>query len=229
MKRHLIFALIILAVGLLAHASVLAATNRAYVNRYRDPSFGSNIVLQGTAYETNRLADWLDRIAAVPKGRNTMRAIQDSGHQLVIQHAQYAVISAGRTRAPMSQNLTNGKGESVQILFNAHIEDRGSHMVYNGKRELIEYTAVQNLYHELAHAMHMMNGTWRYFASERQAIEEENLFRSEQAAIQGRTATVRFRKRGIMISELEADERAPVLPLPALHPDDWVDSTGVAK
>jgi hypothetical protein len=34
---------------------------------------------------------------------------------------------------------------------------------------LIEYTAIQNLYHELAHAMHMMKGSWCYFASEKQA------------------------------------------------------------
>ena len=48
-------------------------------------------------------------------------------------------------------------------------------------KQLIEYTAIQNLYHELAHAKHMMAGTWRYFDSERQAIEEENIFRRELA------------------------------------------------
>jgi hypothetical protein len=84
------------------------------------------------------------------------------------------------------------------------MDDIGTHMVYNGKKELIEYTAVQNLYHELAHAMHMMNGTWRYFASERQAIEEENIFRRQLAKIQGRTPTQRFRKSGVLISEVEA-------------------------
>ena len=35
----------------------------------------------------------------------------------------------------------------------------GSHMVYNAARKPIEFSAIQNLYHELAHAMHMMNGT----------------------------------------------------------------------
>lgn len=50
-------------------------------------------------------------------------------------------------------------------------------MVFNGRRELIQYTAVENLFHELAHARHKMNGTWRYFDSEKQAIEEENVFR----------------------------------------------------
>jgi hypothetical protein len=209
---------------------VRAAATQPYVNRYSDPSFGRNIHLQGTPHEAYRLADWLDQIAAVPKGRETMRAIQDSGHELVIQHAAHAVISAGRTRAPMSQNLTNGEGESVQILFNAHIPDRGSHMVYNGRRDLIEYTAVQNLYHELAHAMHMMNGTWRYFASEKQAIEEENIFRRDLAEIQGRPATMRFRKSGIMISEIEAAQNRKASHPPAASSSlDWVGATGVSR
>ena len=223
--------MLFLAVGVFTPAVMFAAAGeRPYRNCYQDASFGNNIVLEGTDFETKRLAGWLDRIAAVPKGRNTLRSIQDSGHQLVIQHAPYAVISAGRTRAPMSQNLTNGKGESVQILFNARIEDRGSHMVYNGKRELIEYTAVQNIYHELAHAMHMMNGTWRYFASEKQAIEEENAFRRDEAEMHGRPATMRFRKSGIMISDLHGPAARWSAPPPfASSSVEWVKATGVSR
>ena len=73
------------------------------------------------------------------------------------------------------------------------------------KKELIEYTAVQTLYHELAHAMHMMNGTWRYFASERQAIEEENIFRRELAKMHGRTPTQRLYITGMPITDIEFD------------------------
>jgi hypothetical protein len=75
-------------------------------------------------------------------------------------------------------------------------------MVYNSRNEPIEYTAIQNLYHELAHAMHMMNGSWRYFASERQAIEEENIFRSQLAQKLGSTPTQRYRANGISIRDL---------------------------
>ena len=53
--------------------------------------------------------------------------------------------------------------------------------MFDTRRGPIEYTAIQNLFHELAHAVHMMNGTWRYAKSERQAIEEENVFRSQLA------------------------------------------------
>lgn len=140
----------------------------------------------------------------VPKGFQTLQSIANSGHELIIEHADVARISAGRTRAPMTMKLINGIGDSVQILFDARMDDNGTHMVYNGKKELIEYTAVQNLYHELAHAMHMMNGTWRYFASERQAIEEENVFRRQLADMQGRKPTQRFRKNGIPISEVKS-------------------------
>jgi hypothetical protein len=78
-------------------------------------------------------------------------------------------------------------------------------MMYNNKKELIEYTAIQNLCHELGHAMHLMNGAWRYFASERQAIEEENILRSQLAKMMGRTPTQRFRVTGVPISEVEPD------------------------
>ncbi len=40
---------------------------------------------------------------------------------------------------------------------------------------------------------------------------------------------MRFRKSGIMISELEAGKGQPTPPPPALSPDDGVDSTGVVK
>ncbi|MGD8724399.1 MAG: efflux RND transporter periplasmic adaptor subunit [Desulfobacterales bacterium] len=33
-------------------------------------------------------------------------------------------------------------GDSVQIIFDARMGDNGTHMVYNGKKELVEYTAV---------------------------------------------------------------------------------------
>ena len=110
------------------------------------------------------------------------------------------------TSAPMSANLTNGRGESVDIYFNFDIPDDGSHRVLDTHRSPIdthrspiEYTAIQNLYHELAHAMHMMQGTWRYFKSERQAIEEENIFRRQQARLNQTAFSERFYVSGIPI------------------------------
>jgi hypothetical protein len=73
----------------------------------------------------------------------------------------------------------------VEILFDARVPDKGSHWVYSHGNHLIEFTAIQNLYHELAHAKHLTNGTWRYANSEAQAIEEENVFRGQLSKKQG--------------------------------------------
>ena len=143
---------------------------------------------------------WLDEIARVPKGCRTLISISESGHELEIRHADHVRQNSGRTVAPLTMGLIDGKGESVQILFDATIPDSGSIMVYNGKRELVEYTAIQNLFHELAHAMHMMNGTFRYTRPERQAIAEENIFRREHAMLNGSLITERFWVTGVMIN-----------------------------
>jgi len=164
-----------------------------------DKPYGKNISLQGNPQQVANLRKWIAQIASVPKGLNTLIDIQASGHKLFISHSDYSLVSSGRTAAPATSNLINGKGESVDISFNANIPDQGSHLVLSGDKRLIEYTAAQNLYHELAHALHMMNGSWRYFASERQAIEEENEFRRQLAEIQKRPFAERVYVSGVPI------------------------------
>ena len=106
--------------------------------------------------------------------------------------AVFAVIAAGRTLAPMTNNLINGVGEDVEIKFNALIPDSGSHIMFDRYRKPVPYTAVENLYHELAHAMHKMTGRWEYFNSERAAIREENEFRRDEALLRGGSVTERI-------------------------------------
>lgn len=97
---------------------------------------------------------------------------------------------------------------------------------------MIEYATVQNPYHILAHAMHMMAGTWRYFASERQAIEEENVFRKEPAARQGKPSAKRFWKTGVPASSVDKvfvtsewyGPAVPRLPKPIAPVSDVVSS-----
>lgn len=206
MKKRVLFVLL-LVVSLLCSA---ANAHEDHVSRrYYDDGilkgFGKNIVIVGTPEQIIKITRWLDQISFVPKGYDTLRSISNSAHELVIQHSDHALASAGRIRAAMTMSLINGNGDDVHIIFDAHIADSGSHMVYNHRRELIEYTATQNLFHELAHAMHMMNGTWRYFASEAQAIEEENIFRRQMAGMLGRPATQRYRVAGVLMNEPESD------------------------
>lgn len=146
-------------------------------SRYLIP--GRGIELEGTPEQIIRISAWLDAIANVPHGQATLEAILNSGNRVTIRHSTWALIASGRTLAPMSANLTNGRGADVLILFDARIPEQGSHQVFDRAGEPIEFTAVQNLFHELAHARHQTAGTWRYWDSEGQAIEEENLFRAQ--------------------------------------------------
>jgi hypothetical protein len=161
--------------------------------------YGRNISLHGTPRQVRKMRGWLAQIAEVPKGYRTLVAIQESGHKLMIFHSHHSMISSGKTSAPMSSNLTNGVGESIDIYFNFDIPDSGSHRVFDTRRSPIEFTAVQNLYHELAHAMHMMNGTWRHARSERQAIEEENVFRRQLAELRKQPYLERVYVSGIPV------------------------------
>lgn len=162
---------------------------------YRDTSrylLSSNAIwLEGRPTQIRRLSIWLDRIYEIPHGRDTLNAILASGNQLLVRHSGWALLSAGRTLAPLSSGLTNGHGEDVTILFDTRIPENGSHWVFDRYGEKLEFTALQSLFHELAHARHQINGSWRYWDSEGQAIEEENQFRKQLAELGGAVATRR--------------------------------------
>ncbi len=155
-------------------------------------SWGLSISLHASKRQVEKMRQWFAEIASVPKGLQTLQEIDRSGHKLIITHSSFSTVSSGKASAPMSSALIDGRGESVDIYFNFDIPDGGSHRVFDTHRQPIEYTAVQNLYHELAHAMHMMRGTWRYARSERQAIDEENEFRRQQALASENVLTERF-------------------------------------
>jgi len=158
---------------------------RNYLNTSKSLIPGYALILEGSPQQIMRISGWLDEIAGIPIGRATLDAILESGNQLTIRHSAWALQASGRTLAPVSDDLTNGRGADVEILFDARIPEHGSHAVFDAKRHAIEFTAVQNLFHELAHAKHLGNGTWRYFDSEGQAIEEENIFRTQYSEAHG--------------------------------------------
>lgn len=206
-RIFLLFFMVLLAAG----PAICQEDNRSrfFTHNQLSHGFFTNITLEGSLLHIAKFKFWLKEIAKVPHGKETLEAILQSGHNLTLVHSRIARISAGRTQAPMSENLINGKGESVVILFDASVSDRGSHMVYNNKKELIEYTAVENLFHELAHARHKMRGTWRYFDSEQQAIEEENIFRRELALIKGVPVTERAWLTGVPIESVAGFKKEP--------------------
>jgi len=161
--------------------------------------YGFRTTLVGNSRQILALSRWINHIARTPVGRETLWTISRSGHDLTIYHSRHAVLSSGRAGASMTRNLFNGKGEDVYIKFNADIPDQGSHWVFDGRRNLIEYTAAQNLYHELVHARQMMTGTWRYFDSEGSAIRQENVFRHQLAELENRRYAPRASVAGVPI------------------------------
>ena len=180
--------ILILAAGLMVSTTVssfdIGLVPLHDISSSERKSYGHNISLHGTPGQIAKMRRWLLQIAEIPKGYQTLVSIQESGHKLMIFHSADSMISSGKASAPMSSNLINGVGESIDIYCNFNIPDGGSHWVFDSSRSRIEYRAIVNLYHELAHAMHMMNGTWAYARSERQAIEEENIFRKQLARVE---------------------------------------------
>ena len=175
--------------GLRERAADIATdqVRRNYLNTSRYLVSSHALVLEGSPKQIMRISRWLDEIDKVPVGRQILEAILESGNQLTIRHSEWALLASGRTLAPVSDKLTIGVGADIEILFDARIPEEGSHFVFDSKSNAIEFTAVQNLFHELVHAKHLANGTWRYFDSEGQAIEEENIFRVQHSKQQGMT------------------------------------------
>ncbi|MET1254388.1 M91 family zinc metallopeptidase [Aliikangiella maris] len=128
-----------------------------------------------------KVFQWLDLIRLTNIGEATLNSIENSQHQLIIFHSDVALLSAGITGATLSENLTNGVGEDAYIKFFLDMDENGTNCILNENGHYVPYLAVHNLFHELIHAKHKMNGTWLYFNSERQAIKEENIFRIEWA------------------------------------------------
>lgn len=166
----------LLSVCVFLHMDAAASEEVHLIHFYSNPEintdFCTNNQLKGSLVHVATFNFWISEVARVPKGPTTLQKIVASGHSLRIVHAEHARVPAGRTLAPMTENLITGRDESAEIRFDARVIESGSHLVYNSRRELVEYTAVQNLFHELVHAKHKMNGTWRYFDSEEQQYKK---------------------------------------------------------
>jgi hypothetical protein len=112
-------------------------------------------------------------------GKESWKALQDSGHYLMIVHDPNSLYIAGKTIAQLTSHLTNGIGSSAVIYFHTGIPESGSHKVGGTLEEWTPFTKLQNFFHELSHARHYMNGTWNPVRSEEQAISDENIYRRE--------------------------------------------------
>ena len=85
--------------------------NYRNTGRYLISSYA--LILEGSPRQIIRMSRWLDEIVAIPIGRQTLEAILESGNQLTIRHSEWALQASGRTLAPVSDKLTNGRGADV--------------------------------------------------------------------------------------------------------------------
>lgn len=135
----------------------------------------------GSNQNYDALNKWLEQVVKTPIGQSTFSEIQNSNHRLLIMHHETSVNSGGITLSQATSALFDGRGVDAVIQMNFNMPDSGSHLVSALQTSnLIPFTASQNLFHELVHAKHSMNGTLAAMR-EVQAIEEENLFRQQEA------------------------------------------------
>jgi hypothetical protein len=144
---------------------------------------GSTIILDGTPDEIKRMEAILENIRKTAIGRQTLEAIDNSGKQVTIRHDAASRATAGSTSSPNRIEASDGTGTDATILFDTTIPDHGSHWVFDSAGNQIDFTADQNLFHELVHAKHDSLGTLNLNDPEGQAIGEENIFRQQEVLL----------------------------------------------
>lgn len=106
-------------------------------------------------------------------------------HKLLFIHSVQSVQTAGSTISDLTTKLSNGVGTDAVVQMHFDMPDQGTHMVTAiGSHDLIEFTADQNLFHELVHVKHTVNGTLATM-QEVQAVIEENVYREQRAQLLG--------------------------------------------
>ena len=62
-------------------------------------SWGLSISLHASQAQVLKMRKWIAQIATTPKGLETLQAIDQSGHKLLIKHSNYALVSSGKASA----------------------------------------------------------------------------------------------------------------------------------
>lgn len=136
------------------------------------------LTIKGSERKVARLMSVLEEIEQNMLGKNLFNNIKECGNSLLI-YDDKSSLSGGGYAGPVktsSRIFTPGQGESAFIRFRFDQPLTGSHIV-QAKPGVIPFTYIDNLFHELVHAKHLMCGTFSPRAAETQAIIEENEFR----------------------------------------------------
>lgn len=141
------------------------------------PEF-SFLTIKGSQKKRQKLLQVLDQILENPLGAKLFADMGACGNKLLIYDDKSSLSGGGYAGAVRTSRriFEPGEGESAFIRFRFDQPLEGSHIVQATKGE-IPFTYIDNLFHELVHAKHLMCGTFSPRAAETQAIIEENEFR----------------------------------------------------
>ncbi len=112
-------------------------------------------------------------------GKQLFEDIKKCGHSLLIYDDKSSLSGGGYTGASPStfDIFVPGKGANAKIRMRFDQPDLGAHEVGAEGGVRIPFMALDNIFHELVHAKHVMCGTTSKANAEAQAIAEENSFR----------------------------------------------------
>lgn len=138
-----------------------------------------SIKIRGRKDKLETMLSRMDMIYDYEVGRKLFEDIKKCGHSLLIYDDKSALSGGGYTGAHPStfDIFVPGKGADARIRMRFDQPDLGAHEVGAEGGVRIPFKAIDNIFHELVHAKHVMCGTTSRNNAEAQAIEEENLFR----------------------------------------------------
>ncbi len=178
---------ILILVCVLYSAQGMALENNLALSYAKDRSdceqkFESVFICGSTLHQLE-IIHLIQQARKYPIGEEIWQDIKNSGKRLLIAHSEGAVTFAGKSLAPMTSALSDGRGASAVILFNFEIPITGSHRVGGTQQEWTEFTKIQNFFHELVHARNYMAGVTQLYYLEEQVIETENIFRFQSTPL----------------------------------------------
>lgn len=140
------------------------------------------ITVKGSKTKLARMLTFLDKINATQLGSKLFNDMSSCSKELLIYDDKHSLSGGGYTAAKKSSSgIFEGRGEDAYIRFRFDQPNEGSHLVQTTRGGAIPFTYIDNIFHELVHAKHIMCGTMSKFGAEHQAIEEENLFRKSRS------------------------------------------------
>lgn len=140
------------------------------------------LTLQSSTDVLDQIMERIQTIKKYPHGKSLFEDMARCQNTLLIIHDKSSINAGGYASAIRTTTdiFRPGVGADARIRFRFDMPDYGTHLVTSVNNEMIPFTALDILFHEMVHAKHIMCGTFSRGDAERQAIEEENLFRAER-------------------------------------------------